>query len=127
MKLGATYLITILKYGYPPKPEDDFKALTYLNKLGFHYLEMEGLGVEHANNLKRNLSTYKKALADNGIHIHNFCAVNPDLTSLDPKNALSQLIFSRKWHRSGVNLGLKLYILQAIPRQFNILDVHHIN
>ena len=55
MKLGVTYLITILKCGYPPKPEDDLKTLEYLNKLGFHYLEMEGLGREHGERLKHNL------------------------------------------------------------------------
>ena len=84
MKLSVTYLVTILKYGYPPKMADDIKSLEYLNRLGFHYLEMEGLGREHATNLKNNLSTYKKALADNGIHIHNFCSVDPDMVSLDP-------------------------------------------
>ena len=89
MKLSATYLITILKYGYPPKPEDDFKSLEYLRRLGFHYLEMEGLGREHAKNLANNLPAYKKALRDNDIRIHNFCIVDPDLVSLDKTKRLA--------------------------------------
>lgn len=83
MKLGVTYLLTIMRYGYPPKPGDDFIAFKQMRELGFRYLEMEGLGREHARNVKDNLSEYKKALADNEIHIHNFCVVDPKLTSLD--------------------------------------------
>ena len=48
MKLSITYLYTIFKYGYPPKPADDFKALADIEKMGFHYLEMEALGPQHA-------------------------------------------------------------------------------
>lgn len=83
MKLSVTYLVTILKYGYPPKPEDDYKSLESLRKMGFHYLEMEGLGREHAENVKAHMKEYRQALLDNDIHIHNFCIVDPDLVSLD--------------------------------------------
>lgn len=104
MKLSVTYLVTILKYGYPPKPEDDLRSLTYLNQLGFHYLEMEGLGKEHAANLKKNLATYRKALADNDIHVHNFCCVDPDIVSLDP--ARRAAAFSR--FQEMANVGCEL-------------------
>lgn len=83
MKIGVTYLYTIIKYGYPPKPADDFKALGEIGKLGFHYLEMEGLGREHAETVLKNKAEYKSALSANGIHVHNFCVVEPDLVSLD--------------------------------------------
>jgi LacI family transcriptional regulator len=68
--------VTILKYGYPPKPEDDIKSLEYLNRLGFHYLEREALGRQHAENLKKNLKTYKQALADNGIECEESLVVH---------------------------------------------------
>ena len=42
MKISITYLYTILSI-YPPKPEDDFKALADIERWGFWYLEMEGL------------------------------------------------------------------------------------
>lgn len=83
MKLGITYLLTIMKYGYPPKPGDDFKAFREMRDMGFRYLEMEGLGRAHAATVKEHASEYKKALADNDIHVHNFCVVDPNLTSLD--------------------------------------------
>src|SRR5215213_8709599 len=83
MKLSITYLYTIFKYGYPPKPADDFKALADIEKMGFRYLEMEGLGGEHTDGVWRNRADLKKALNDHGIHVHNFCGVDPDLVSLD--------------------------------------------
>lgn len=105
MRLSVTYLVTILKYGYPPKPEDDFKSLAYLNQLGFHYLEMEGLGTVHAANLKKNLAGYKKSLEENHIHVHNFCAVNPDLVSLDKTKRLAAYDYFKEMSEVGCELG----------------------
>ena len=85
MKIGVTYLYTIFKYGYPPNAEDDFMALKELSELGFHYLEMEGLGREHSETISKRRDEFKKCLEDNGIHVHNFCCVDPDLVSLDDK------------------------------------------
>lgn len=116
MKLSVTYLVTILKYGYPPKPEDDLKSLEYLNHLGFHYLEMEGLGKEHAANLKKNLSTYKKALADNGIHVHNFCSVDPDMVSLDSKKRSVAYDHFKEMAQIGCELGTEtLHLASFAP------------
>ncbi len=116
MKLSVTYLVTILKYGYPPKAKDDFASLEYLNKLGFHYLEMEGLGTEHAANLKKNLSDYKKALSDNGIHIHNFCAVNPDLVSLDDTKRRAAYDYFMEMAEIGCELGAEtLHLASYAP------------
>ena len=46
LKIGTTYLYTIMKYGYPPKPEDDFRAFEAIAEMGFRYLEMEGPEIE---------------------------------------------------------------------------------
>jgi sugar phosphate isomerase/epimerase len=83
MKLSITYLYTIFRYGYPPKPADDFRALADIERMGFHFLEMEALGPEHAAGVWNNRHDLKKALADHGIHVHNFCGVDPDLVTLD--------------------------------------------
>lgn len=116
MKLSVTYLVTILKYGYPPKPEDDLKSLEYLNKLGFHYLEMEGLGKEHAANLKKNLSAYKQALSDNDIHVHNFCSVDPDMVSLDPKKRAVAFDHFKEMAEIGCELGTEtLHLASFAP------------
>lgn len=83
MKIGITYLYTIFKYGYPPGPKDDLKALAELEKLGFHYLEMEGLGGNHTEGVWSNRAELKKCLEAHNIHVHNFCGVDPDLVSMD--------------------------------------------
>ena len=83
MKLSITYLYTIFRYGYPPQAGDDFKALADIETMGFHYLEMEALGPEHADGVWKRRADLKKALNDHGIHVHNFCGVDPDLVSLD--------------------------------------------
>ena len=83
MKVSITYLFTIFKYGYPPKLGDDFKALADIERMGFHYLEMEGLGPQHTKCVWENRHEFKRALGDHGIHVHNFCAVDPDLVILD--------------------------------------------
>lgn len=116
MKLSVTYLVTILKYGYPPKAEDDFKSLEYLNRLGFHYLEMEGLGKEHAANLKKNLHAYKRALGDNGIHVHNFCSVDPDIVSLDPLTRAAAYDRFKEMAQIGCELGAEtLHLASFAP------------
>ena len=76
MKVSITYLFTIFRYGYPPKLDDDFKALADIERMGFHYLEMEGLGLEHTQRVWDNRHDFKRALGDHGIHVHNFCAVD---------------------------------------------------
>jgi sugar phosphate isomerase/epimerase len=83
MKVSITYLFTIFRYGYPPKLDDDFKALADIERMGFHYLEMEGLGLEHTERVWDNRHDFKRALGDHGIHVHNFCAVDSDLVNLD--------------------------------------------
>ena len=116
MKLSVTYLVTILKYGYPPKPADDIRSLEYLNRLGFHYLEMEGLGKDHAENLLKNLKTYQQALADNGIRIHNFCCVDPDLVSLDRQKRTAAYDHFQKMAEVGCELGAQtLHLASYAP------------
>ena len=105
MKLSVTYLVTILKYGYPPSMEDDIRSLSYLNSLGFHYLEMEGLGRVHAENLQKNLKVYENALKDNNIHIHNFCCVDPNLLSLDRKVREEAFDYFKRLAEIGCSLG----------------------
>lgn len=96
MKLSITYLYTIFRYGYPPKPAGDFAALADIEKMGFHFLEMEALGLEHAAGVWNNRRDLKKALADHGIHVHNFCGVDRDLVSLDdPKRRAAYERFER--------------------------------
>ena len=83
MRLSITYLYTIFKYGYPPSLEGDFAALADIHKMGFHFLEMEGLGPEHTQRVWAGRHDLKRRLEDHDIHVHNFCGVDADLVSLD--------------------------------------------
>ncbi len=105
MKIGITYLYTILKYGYPPNPKDDFKALEEIANMGFHFLELEGLGGRHTEGVWENRFELKKCLDDNSIHVHNFCGVDPNLVSLyDTKRKAAYEAFKRT-AELGVYLG----------------------
>lgn len=84
MRLSLTYLYAIFRYGYPPSLADDFRVLADIRKLGFHYLEMEGLGRRKLLALHRHRARFRKALKDQGLHVHNFCVVDPAMVSLDP-------------------------------------------
>src|SRR5438552_934579 len=47
MRISITYLYVILEYGYPHSMRDVLAALPKIRKLGFRFLEMEGLGAAH--------------------------------------------------------------------------------
>jgi sugar phosphate isomerase/epimerase len=83
MRISLTYLYTIFRYGYPPKIADDFKALSEIHRMGFHYLEMEGLGPQHLRLVYQNRQQLTKTLQEYGMHVHNFCVVDLNLVSLD--------------------------------------------
>jgi len=83
MKISITFLYTIFRYGYPPSVEGVFHSLPEIRKLGFRYLEMEGLGAPHLRAMYRSRKELSKALDECGLHVHNFCVVDPELVSLD--------------------------------------------
>jgi sugar phosphate isomerase/epimerase len=83
MKISITYLYTIFRYGYPHGVEDALQSLAEVRKLGFRYFEMEGLGPKLLKDLWARRQQLLETAAENGIHVHNFCVVDPDLVSLD--------------------------------------------
>lgn len=85
LKIGITYLYTILNYGYPPTVEDDLRALDEVGSLGFRFLEMEGLGADHLQGLVKHKRAYARAIESNGLYVHNFCLVHRDLVSVDDR------------------------------------------
>lgn len=116
MKLSITYLFAIQKYGYPPKPADDFKAIQDVADLGFHHIEMEGLGSEHTAGVWENRIDLKKCLEDHGVRVHNFCAVDPALVDLDPEVRKSAYERFKRTAELGVELGAEtLHIASYAP------------
>jgi len=83
MKLSITYLYTIFRYGYPHSVEDAFRSLPEVRKLGFRFLELEGLGAKHLRDLYAKRQRLVEIVDSTGLHVHNFCVVDPDLVSPD--------------------------------------------
>jgi len=116
MKISVTYLYAIFKYGYPPKPADDFTAIHEIEKMGFHFLEMEGLGLEHTQGVWNHRHELKSCLQDSNVHVHNFCAVDADLVSLDPSVRTAAYSRFRKTAELGAFLGAEtLHIASYAP------------
>ncbi|MCW5977287.1 MAG: sugar phosphate isomerase/epimerase [Bryobacteraceae bacterium] len=85
MRISITYLYAIFRYGYPPSLDDDLKAFADVRKLGFRFLETEGLGERKLLELAAHRDGVKDALERNGLQVHNFCVVLPELVDLDPQ------------------------------------------
>jgi sugar phosphate isomerase/epimerase len=83
MRISITYLYVIFQYGYPHTVRDVLAALPKIRKLGFRFLEMEGLGPAHLRAMYTHRKSVADALEQNGLHVHNFCVVDPALVSLD--------------------------------------------
>jgi sugar phosphate isomerase/epimerase len=83
LRISITYLYVIFQYGYPHTVRDVLRALPKIRKLGFRCLEMEGLGAAHLRSMYANRKSVAAALQDCGLHVHNFCVVDPALVSLD--------------------------------------------
>jgi sugar phosphate isomerase/epimerase len=81
MRIGITYLYTIFRFGYPHSFEDALRSIPEIRKLGFRFLEMEGLGPRMLKSLHANQARLTAVLEENGVHVHNFCVVDPDLVA----------------------------------------------
>ena len=101
MRISITYLYVIFQYGYPHTVRDVLRALPKIQKLGFRFLEMEGLGAAHLQAMYMHRKSVAAALKDSGLHVHNFCVVDPALVSLDPSRRRKAL----DRFRMGAELG----------------------
>ncbi|HLJ17238.1 MAG TPA: sugar phosphate isomerase/epimerase family protein [Bryobacteraceae bacterium] len=81
MRISITYLYTILKYGYPHSVDDALRGLPEMRRLGFRFIEMEGLGKQNLAEFYQRRREIRQALDDCGLHVHNFCVVDPDMVS----------------------------------------------
>jgi sugar phosphate isomerase/epimerase len=85
MRISISYLYTIFKYGYPHSVDQALQSLPEIRRLGFRYLEMEGLGQENLQEVYRRRKEVRTALDDCGLHVHNFCVVDPDMVAVNPE------------------------------------------
>jgi sugar phosphate isomerase/epimerase len=113
VRIGITYLYTISAYGYPPAWEDDVKALSDIRSMGFHFLEMEALGQQHAEGVLAHKEEFLEALSANDIHVHNFCIVDPELVALDKERREAALERFRRMAQLGRELGAETFHLAS--------------
>ncbi len=85
MRISISYLYTIFKYGYPHSVDDAIRSLDDIRKLGFRFLEMEGLGKENLREVYERRNELRNVLEGCGLHVHNFCVVDPDMVHVDPQ------------------------------------------
>src|SRR6185436_155897 len=91
MRISITYLYTIFRYGDPHTVDDAFRSLDDVRKLGFRFLEMEGLGVPFLRALYKLRHDLVSAASDASVHVHNFCVVDPDMVSLNQERQAAAL------------------------------------
>ncbi|RLF17245.1 MAG: hypothetical protein DRJ66_01335 [Thermoprotei archaeon] len=120
MKIGCAWLYAITKYGYPPSIEDTFNAIRDMAKLGFKYIEIEGLAYD---NLKEVIERRKeiKELADSlGLKFMNFCPIIHDIVSVDPSKSEKALKYFEKACELAVYLGSDMIQLDSFtpPLEF---------
>ena len=85
MRISVSYLYAITKYGYPHSVDDALKAFVEMRQLGFRFIEMEGLGKQNLEEVYNRRKEIRRVLDDCGLHVHNFCVVDPAMTDIDPE------------------------------------------
>jgi sugar phosphate isomerase/epimerase len=116
LKVGITYLYIIFRYGYPHTVDDLLRGLPEIRKLGFRYFEMEGLGASHLAALDKARKPVLERLADNGLQVHNFCVVDPNLVSLDRRKMAKALENFQRGAELGDFLGARtLHLASYAP------------
>jgi sugar phosphate isomerase/epimerase len=84
--------------------------------MGFHFLEMEGLGGTHTEGVWQHRFDFKKCLDDHNIHVHNFCGVDPELVSLDDEKRKAAYERFKRTAELGVFLGAEtLHLASYAP------------
>jgi len=116
MKISITYLYVIFQYGYPHTVADVLKALPQIHKLGFRFLEMEGLGPAHLRAMYAKRKAVRTALDDCGLQVHNFCVVDRELVSINPAARAKALDRFRLGAELGAFLGAEtLHLASYAP------------
>jgi len=82
--LSLCWLYAITKYRYIPTLEEIISAIDDAKRLGFQYMELEGVGPQ-LYTVAENKYTIKKRCDANGIKLIDFVPVLPDTMSVDPQ------------------------------------------
>jgi len=80
--ISMCWLYAITKYRYVPSLEEIMAALDDGERLGFRYMELEGVG-NQLHTVADHCSSIKRTCDEKGIEIVDFVPVLPDLMSVD--------------------------------------------
>jgi len=82
--ISLCWLYAITKYRYVPNLEEILSAIDDAKRLGFKYMELEGVGSQ-LHMVAKNKEVIKKRFDANGVKLIDFIPVLPDTMSPDPQ------------------------------------------
>jgi sugar phosphate isomerase/epimerase len=82
-EITCCYLYPITKYGYPPPSENIITYLEEMHALGFASVEIEGIRENDLMKVYSQRYEIKKKLDELNLNVPYFCAVLPELSSMD--------------------------------------------
>jgi len=82
--ISLCWLYAITKYRYVPNLEEILSAIDDAKRLGFKYMELEGVGSQ-LHMVAKNKEVIKKRFDANGVKLIDFISVLPDTMSPDPQ------------------------------------------
>ncbi len=103
----CTYLYTITKSGYPPRPGDTLKYIDEMAKLGFRSVELEGIREPHLKAMYDLRWEIRKALDERNLEVPFFCVVLPGLACTGSVSRKKQLRLFEKGCEAANTLGAR--------------------
>jgi len=100
LDLAMCWLYAITKYRYVPNLEEILSAIDDAKRMGFQYMELEGVGPQ-LHLVAESRAIIKKWCKEKGITLIDFVPVLPDVMSVDPEKRRKAL----KDFRLGCELG----------------------
>lgn len=83
MKVVCCWMLAIGKYGFPPAPDDVFRALDDMMRLGFENIELEGIGYANLAAVVENIDSIALAVKERGLNVADFAVLLPEIISMD--------------------------------------------
>lgn len=91
MKVGCAHLVAISRFGFPPRPEDNLKAIKDVASAGFDGIEFEAVAGANLEGIEQIRDEIKGLLRESGLEVASFTGVMPELYALDPGSSSQAL------------------------------------
>lgn len=105
MKVVCCWMYAIDKYGFPPSVEHMLQAIQEVGKLGFDYIELEGVSFDNLQDVINHRTQIKEALQTAKVQLANFAIVLPEMISPDPQIAERAMKLFEQGAKTAVFLG----------------------